>query len=304
MKKNLHIVIISFLFSAILWISISLSNDYYATFQVPLKLVDFQQGLTSGTALPKKISIKVKGKGWKLITAKLGAESEYVVTASGDTGKKYINLTNYLSENQWLSSDVEVIDISPDTLTFKIEKLTHKKLKIIPDLDVSYRDGYGLATPVTLMPDSMVVYGPVGELKHMSSISTEKISLKDVSEKVEMKIGMEQKAGMTYAENNIMLNMDVQRIVDKVIDEVTVNILDVPRDREVVLLPNKISIGVHGGIDILGKLSADDFRAFVNYRDVVLDTLGGVIPKIESPENTAILYIKPDRLRYIIKKFN
>jgi len=304
MKKNLHIIIISFLFSVILWASISLSNDYYATFQVPLKLVDFQQGLTSGSKLPEKVSIKVKGKGWKLVTAKLGSESEYVVTANGDTGKRYINLSNYLSENQWLSSDVEVIDISPDTLTFNIEKITSKKLKIEPDVEVSFRDGYGFATPVTVQPDSVVVHGPVSELKNMSTVPTVPIKLENLSDKLDMKINLDKKNGMSFSENSVLVTLNVQRIVDKVIEDVPVNILDVPADRDVVLLPNKINIGIHGGIDILGKLTGDDFRAYVNYRDVVLDTLGGIIPKLESPGNVSVQYIKPDQLRYIIKKFN
>ncbi|MGA7838247.1 MAG: hypothetical protein WB996_09785 [Ignavibacteriaceae bacterium] len=304
MKKNLHIIIISFLFSVILWASISLSNDYYATFQVPLKLVDFQQGLTSGSKLPEKVSIKVKGKGWKLVTAKLGSESEYVVTANGDTGKRYINLSNYLSENQWLSSDVEVIDISPDTLTFNIEKITSKKLKIEPDVEVSFRDGYGFATPVTVQPDSVVVHGPVSELKNMNTVPTVPIKLENLSDKLDMKINLDKKNGMSFSENSVLVTLNVQRIVDKVIEDVPVNILDVPADREVVLLPNKINIGIHGGIDILGKLTGDDFRAYVNYRDVVLDTLGGIIPKLESPGNVSVQYIKPDQLRYIIKKFN
>jgi len=304
MKKNLHIIIISFLFSVILWASISLSNDYYATFQVPLKLVDFQQGLTSGSKLPEKVSIKVKGKGWKLVTAKLGSESEYVVTANGDTGKRYINLSNYLSENQWLSSDVEVIDISPDTLTFNIEKITSKKLKVEPDVEVSFRDGYGFATPVTVQPDSVVVHGPVSELKNMNTVPTFPIKLENLSDKLDMKINLDKKNGMSFSENSVLVTLNVQRIVDKVIEDVPVNILDVPADREVVLLPNKINIGIHGGIDILGKLTGDDFRAYVNYRDVVLDTLGGIIPKLESPGNVSVQYIKPDQLRYIIKKFN
>ena len=55
MKKNLHIIIIAFLFSVILWVSISLSNDYYATFEIPLKLVNFPSGFATGTPLPEKV---------------------------------------------------------------------------------------------------------------------------------------------------------------------------------------------------------------------------------------------------------
>jgi len=304
MKKNLHIIIISFLFSAILWGSISLSNDYYTTFRIPLKLVDFQKGLTSGTKLPKYVNIKVKGRGWKLISAKMGSESEYVVTANGDTGKKYINLYDYLSDNPGLSSGLEVIDISPDTLSFKIEKLTYKKLKVEPDVDLEFREGYGLATNYVVDPDSIIVNGPVSILNNMDNIPTQKLELKGVNDRVEQQVNLKKLPGMKYSDNNVTLNFDVQRIVDKSIDDVTVDVLNVPKDREVVLLPNKITINVSGGIDILGKLTVDQFKAYVNYRDVVLDTVGGIVPKIESPRNVTIKFIKPDLLRYIIKKFN
>ena len=97
--------------------------------------------------------------------------------------------------------------------------------------------------------------------------------------------------------------MDVQRIVDKQFDDINVEVLDVPPDRDVILLPNKISCSVRGGIRILGKLEKEQFRAFVFYRDVVLDTLGSVVPKIEIPTNTELMFIKPEHLRYVIKTF-
>ena len=61
MKKNLHIIILSVIFSAILWISISLSNDYYATVNVPLKLINFPTGYSTASSLPEDISVKLKG---------------------------------------------------------------------------------------------------------------------------------------------------------------------------------------------------------------------------------------------------
>ena len=304
MKNNIHIIIISFLFSVVLWISVSLSNDYYSTFKVPLKLVDFRQGLTSGSKFPRDISVKVKAKGWKLVAAKIGAEPAFTVTVNSDTGNKYINLYNYLSENQWLSSDLEVIDIAPDTLSVSIEKITSKKLKIVPDFDISFRQGYGIASQISVVPDSVLVYGPLSELKKMNSIQTENIKLTDISDKIIRRVDLKNIQGMTYNENNTLVTIDVQRIVDRSIDDVQVDVKDVPRDREVVLLPNKISINVRGGIDILGRLTNDQFKAYVNYRDVVLDTLGGITPKIEYPENVSIQFIRPEQLRYVIKKFN
>ncbi len=304
MRKNIHIVIISLFFSFLLWGSISLSKDYYITIDVPLKIVNFPEGYSSGTKLPEKISAKIRGNGWKLVGVNLGSESEYVVSAGNDTGRKYINLHNYLSENQWLSSDMEVIDLSPDTLTLYIEKLRDKKVKIEPVLDLKFKPGYGLAEDIQMFPESTYVSGPTSYIRKINVVPTEKIELVDLDSKVIEQVGLKDITGMSYSVNKVTLSFDVQKIVDKNFDNLPVSVIDIPGDREVVLLPNRISVNIRGGINILGKLNENEIKAYVYYRDVVLDTVGSVAPHIEIPSNTSLIFTKPERLRYIIKKFN
>lgn len=304
MKKNLHIIVISFLFSIILWVSISLSNDYYATFNIPVKLIDFPKGYTTGTKLPAKVSVKLKGKGWKLIAATLTSESDYVVPVGKEKGKRTVNLYNYLVENQWLSSDVEVININPDTLTFYVEKVVSKKLPVLMNLKLNYKRGYGLATGATVYPESTIVSGPEKYIRNLSFVATQKIEYDGLDSKIKKHVALAKHPGMQYSNPAVTINLDVQKIVDKTFDNILVKLNDVPRDRDVVLLPNRIDIGVRGGIDILGRLDSTQFKAHISYREVVEDTLGSVVPHISIPAGTKLIFIKPERLRYIIKKFN
>jgi hypothetical protein len=304
MKKNFHIVILSILFSIILWISISLSNDYYATFQIPLKFENFPAGYTTGTDVPQKISVKLKGQGWKLVSFYLGRESDYVITAGKDSGKKFINLYNYLVDNRWLSSDVEVIDINPDTLSFNMEKIVSKKVEILPAIKLNFKSGYGLASPIRISPESTVVYGPITEIKKIRSISTAKGNLNNLDTKMRVNIPLESESGFNYKNKFVSVDLDVQKIVDKTFQNIPVSVKDVPKDRDVLLLPNQIDVDLRGGVDILAKISNSEIQAHVNYRDIVLDTLGTINPIINIPENTTMIYTKPDRLKYIIKKYN
>ncbi len=154
-----------------------------------------------------------------------------------------------------------------------------------------------------LEPDSIVIDGPQSVVSSLTEIKTKEIKLSSLDKLIIKNIGFIYLPGTSYGTKFVTVNLDVQRIVDKQFDDIDVEVLDVPPDRDVILLPNKISCNVRGGIEILGKLEKDQFRAFVFYRDVVLDTLGNVIPHIELPVNTTLKYIKPERLRYIIKKF-
>jgi YbbR domain-containing protein len=303
MKKNLHIIFISFLFSIILWVSISLSNEYYTTIEVPVKIIDFPSGYSSGSSMPEKISIKVRGKGWKLIALNIATLQSYVVPVGQITGKRIINLYNFLAENPWLSSDLEVISVTPDTISFYIERISVRKVPIIPNLNVKFRAGYGLASPIKIEPESTYVYGPISFLSKLEFVTTESFGNDELENKTVKRIALKSVPGMSYKDDAVIVSLDVQRIVEKSFDSLIVHVIDIPKDRNVILLPNRVNISLRGGIEVLGKIDTAQFNAFINYREVVMDTVGSIVPHIDSPENTSLIFIKPERLRYIIKKY-
>jgi len=302
-RKKLYIFIAAVIFAIIFWGSISLSDSYYATIDVALKLVDFPEGYTTGSNLPENVSIKLKGEGWKLVTLNIGAESEYRISVESDSGLKYANLYNNLADNRWILSETEVIDIQPDTIAFIVERIVSKKVPVLVDLSLEFKPGYGLARNILVAPDSVIVSGPVSNMKDLKEIFTVRRSMSSLDGKKVLKIYLPKSAGITYSSNSIEVVLDVQRIVDKQFDYIPVDVLDVPKDISVVLLPNTVGCSVRGGVNVLGNLNEDQFKAYLYYSDIVNDTLGSVIPHLELPKNTSLMFIKPERVRYIIKTF-
>jgi hypothetical protein len=302
-KNKIPLLIISIAFSVIIWGTISLSEEYYANVNVPLRVVGFPNGFSIGSEIPENITIKLRGIGWKLFAVNIGKDVTYNISVSGDSGFVQIKLMDHLTDNRWMLSELDIIDIVPNSLSFSIERRIKKKLPIVADLNLEFKAGYGLAKQVVLEPDSVVIDGPQSVVNSLTEIKTKEIKLSSLDKLIIKNIGFIYLPGTSYGTKFVSVNLDVQRIVDKQFDDINVEVLDVPPDRDVILLPNKISCNVRGGIEILGKLEKNQFRVFVFYRDVVLDTLGNVIPHIELPVNTTLKYIKPERLRYIIKKF-
>ncbi|HSW54222.1 MAG TPA: hypothetical protein VLH59_03970 [Ignavibacteriaceae bacterium] len=303
MRKKLNIFIASVIFAIILWGSISLSDIFYTNVDVKLTLTNFPQGYTTGSTLPEKIQLRVKGQGWRLVSINVGPETEFKVSVGGDSGRQNINLYNYLESNRWLLSDVEIINILPDSIRFFVERIISKKLPVISGLELEYKTGYGLASDIIFKPDSVVVSGPFSILKKMREIKTTDKSLSPLDSRTETEVDLPRMNGFVYNINLIEVILDIQRIVDKQFDNIEVNVLDIPPSKEVVLLPNKIGFNVRGGIEILGKLKPDQFRAFIRYQSLVQDTTGSVIPILELPKNVTLQFVKPDRLRYVIRAF-
>lgn len=303
MRKKLNIFIASVIFSFLLWGSVSLSDFYYTNIEVKLSLINFPHNYTTGSNLPEKVTLKVKGQGWKLVSLNVGSDADFKVSVDKDSGKKVISVHNSLENNRWLLSDVDIISIQPDTLSFYVERIISRKLPVIPDLELGYKPGYGLAQDIIVIPDSVIVNGPVSILKSMSGVKTAKMSFSSLDSKTDASVQLASMRGFNFNTDIIKLTLDVQKIVDKDFENIPVDVLDVPAGKEVLLLPNKIGINARGGIEVLGRLKESQFRAYVYYRDVVSDTTGSVTPVIDKPKNINIQFLKPERLRYIVKSF-
>lgn len=303
MKKKIPLIIISIIFSIFVWGTISLSGDFYSSVVVSLKIIDLPDGYTVGTKLPSKVLLKLKGEGWRLLSLNIGKDVTYDISVKKGSGEKELKLIDHLGDNRWILSDLEVIDIVPVKINCLIEKKVRKKLTVSADLDLDFKAGYGLATPIIIEPDSVTVIGPGSVLNNLQSVKTNEVRLSSLDRRTIKNISFSELPGSGFNTKFVSITFDVQRIVDKQFNDINIDILDVPPDRDVVLLPNKIGCSVRGGIDILGKLDTKEFKSFVYYKDIVFDTLGTIVPRMELPANTSLIYIKPEHVRYIIKRY-
>ena len=303
MKNKINIIIFSVLFSLLIWGSVTLSEQFYSVKDFKIKIVNEPKGYSSGTIDPENISIKLKAKGWQLLTLGLGPKYEYLVSADNDSGKITIDPFNEIDENTWLSSGLSITEISPRQISFNVEKLKFKKLKIEAETDILFSDGYGLATPIKIYPDSVLVAGPSSVLDKLSALKTKTVNLSSLDSKIKIITDIEEPKGFQLAQNKAELTFDVQRIVEKTFENIKVSINGMPQDRHIVLIPNVINCSLRGGINILGKINPNEISASIDYREIVYDTLGSVQPKIVIPQNTELVFTKPVRLNYIIKEF-
>lgn len=303
MRKKINIFIASLIFAIILWGSISLSDVYYTNVDVKLALINLPEGYTTGTQLPEKIVIRVRGQGWKLLSINVGPETEFRVTLDKDSGNYRLNLEKYLETNRLLFSDIDIIKIYPDTINFFVERIITKKLPIISGLELDFKPGYGLASDILLNPDSVLVSGPISYLRKMEAIETESSTFTSLDGKTQTEVDFPKMQGFSFSSNSVEVTIDVQRIVDKQFEDIPVEVIDLADGKEVVLLPNKIGIQVRGGIEILGKLKPAQFNAYVKYLTLVRDTTGSVKPEISLPKNVTLQFTKPDRLRYVIRSY-
>ena len=303
MNNKLGIIISSIVFSILIWGSITLSDEFFSTTDLKIKVINQPSGYACGDINPDDITVKLKARGWQLLSFYLGADHDFFVSANNDSGSIKIDPSKEISENGWIGSGISILDINPKIISLNVEKIKFKKLKVIADTDLKFSEGYNLATPIKIYPDSILVSGPKGILENLSTIKTLPIKISSLDHNFEMLADLEDIRGFQFEEKNVQLTFDVQKIVEKAFNGIKVTINDLPIDREIVLIPNSIDCSLRGGINVLGKLTNDQISASINYSELVYDTTGSIKPNVLIPENTKLVFTKPARLNYIIKKF-
>ncbi len=286
-----------------LWVFVSLSDDYSTTFKLPVIINNIPEGYALKELSNPYVVVTLKGQGWQLAQLSFGVDHDLSVKCEDNKQLRKVSVRNALEQNDWLTSTLQVTLVSPEQIEYRLEKTSSKKVPIVEDLLLNYNSGYGLVSDIEVFPDSVTIYGPKSLVKgidEVKSVRTEFVGLDKSVNQVVMLQGIEH---IKYNRAEAVIRFEVQKIVDKVFENVKVIRKNVPPSRDLSLFPENINLVLRGGINHLAGLTNNDIKAHVRFRQALEDTLGSIEPVIEIPPFTTLIDVKPNRLEYIIKQY-
>lgn len=96
-----------------------------------IKVINQPAGYACGVINPDNVSIKLKGKGWQLLSLALGVKNDFALSADSDSGLIQIDPINDVSENNWIGSGLSIIEINPRNVSLNVERIIFKNLKLL-----------------------------------------------------------------------------------------------------------------------------------------------------------------------------
>lgn len=302
MNKKFYLII-SIFFSIIIWISIALSDYYFSSYILPLKVIDLPANYTPSSNLPEFVTVKIKAEGWKLIPLEFGTKNSFFISAKNDSASFTENLLTSVELNPWYNNKMNILEVTPKNLTVNLVPKVEKKIKVKPVLDLEFKRGFGLASELIIEPDSVIIKGPASEINLIKEIETLPIQYKNLDKSFDFIAEIKSPRGFQTNFNNVKISLDIQRIIENTITDVQITIDNLPSSIEVVLIPKNVNIILRGGIEYFSKFNNNDIIAKIDYRDIVSDTLGYLKPEIHIPKHFSLISVKPDIIKYIIKKY-
>lgn len=303
-KFKYHILIASFLLSAVLWISLNLNQSFEIEKTVPVKINVNKPYAVSGN-IPLNIDVKFRGVGWNLIRLFTSFNQEFTYDINAKKKDQFIILTKeYLDNNLGLSQNLQIIGVSPETLFVKIESYEEKYVKIIPNLQINCMDGYQVVGKPELQPDSIKIGGAIDILRMLDHLYTRNMLFDQVNAGISRKINVSDSLSniLWFSQNELDLKVNIEPTAEKEFANIEIKVTELPDDKEVLLIPQSVTVQLKGGVNQLAGIEAGRIKAQIDYRKILSDSTGSLTPVFDIPAGSTVISVKPETIQYVIKK--
>ncbi len=302
MDKKFRVFLLSFVFASALWLYINLNLSYSLDISIPVEIQTTKsQALTED--IPNKIEVKVKGKGWDLLNILISKDLKYNLDISKMKKDSKIITGQFVNERLNLQQNVSILEINPDTININFDKVFEKLVPVKNNITLNLKEGYSIVGNPVLIPDSVKIQGTSFLLNKIKYVPTEYKVINNVNSDVSGVVNLKDTLSnvIKIDQKQVNFRFKIQLSAEKNLDDILINVLNVPQDKEVLLIPPKLSISLRGGVEQLTQITSSDVIVNIEFGKIENDTLGFVIPEIIIPDETSMLKSEPSKLQYIIK---
>ncbi|TRZ41080.1 CdaR family protein [Robertkochia solimangrovi] len=307
LKKPKATVFIGFvIISFLLWFMITLSDQY--TSKITLK-IDYTNVPDSKLMLgdpPRTLQANVGASGFRLLGYRLFRQSLSVnVAGFKEKGSEFFLTGEDLEDD--LRSQFKSLDVRrvlQDTLKVELGVNKIKRVKVVPDLDLTFQSDHQLGDTVVVIPDSVNIRGPEDQVDQLTYIKTKKLVLTDLNSDFSKEIALvapDSLKSIMLSLNKVAVSGVVTQYSEKIID-VPVTIINVPDRVSVKTFPSEARILCKAGINDLKRLEASGFKVICDYKEISNNSSYLLLKIEEKPSfvNSATLMVS--KVEYLIKR--
>lgn len=257
----------SVLVAVILWVMVATDKNYDYQIAVPIKLVRLAPHRTLYEPIPSEAQVEVRAKGRSLLVLWF-YDYEFRLDFPDIRTSRRIDLDDYLDALDLPGAlNIEVLSIiEPKTIELKIDEQVEEKKPIELSGNIVVEDGYTLIG-YKFTPDSVMISGARNLIRQIGQINTSTVDFKDrrngFSETVRL---IDPNPGLIKLSTSTAdVNFDIQRLVERVIYEIPIHVINVPRNLIAEAIPPKMSLKIKGGEQIVAAIKSEEIVAEINF---------------------------------------
>lgn len=295
------------------WFLNALNKTYTVKMMVPVTYTNLPNNKILSNQLPEKFELTIKAHGFHILKHKISflfSPLEFNVREMTDNRMTISKRSNFvyptrqflteLSNQLSNENEMEILNMNPDTLNFKYDKMGQKWVKVKPMVTVDLEKQYQISGEITTSPDSILANGPQSVLDTLELITTNLERFSSVAEPVKAEVTLPKLNEVFLDTSTVMVNIPVEEYTEAQLF-VPVILEGQPEDISVKLFPEKVKVTFLVGLSRFPDLEPEDFKLRVSYKDISEGKQKLKVTAVSTPAYLYDLKIIPEEIEYLIQ---
>ncbi|MCR4824288.1 MAG: YbbR-like domain-containing protein [Bacteroidales bacterium] len=296
------------LLSAGVWLTLNLSQDYVSMVSVPVVAVSNIEGRAGVSTSEATATAQVTATGFQHVFLGRKHKRPVMVTFSAadfryEQEDMYAisNTSLYRYASQIFGDGVTVDSFISEDLMFSFPEETYRKVPVRPVLSVTYDPQFMALKPMTLQPDSVLVYGEPSRLENIQFVLTKPLELTELRSSVHGKVRLEVPSSVRLSHEESIYSMEVTRYVE-IASEVRIGTRHVPSGVHLAVLPST-AVVVYRCVFPMTTDPTLNASFYIDYRDFAGSRTGRCMVHSEGiPSNVIDFTVSPEVFDCLVKE--
>lgn len=307
-KRDTFIFLFFLCMSAIFWLIISLNKTYETRVSIPLTYLNAPADIELMADLPTHIVAKIKDKGTSLIGYSEKSFNPLVINfADYDFSANNSTITISTASTfdkevkEQLDQTTQILDYLPGTILIEKKQLGTKRIPVKPQTNITYAKQYYPAGNITVMPDSVTLYGSQEALDTIRFIKTQLIEVEEVNDTLTTQVSLIDHERTKAKPETVTVTIPTEFYTEGK-QLVPVKVLGVPKNMHVRTFPSEVEVTYLAGFSRFKAIIPADFLVTIQYNDLISSSTTTQAVELEKyPSYVVKPKLKTDKVQWVIE---
>jgi len=303
-REDSHAKIISILVSIIIWFLVVIGANYEYVTSIPIKIRPQNDDYVITNPVPGEAKVHLEGQGKTLLSFLLFKEGWLQLNIDWSAGRHVISINK---EDIFLTRDAKQLSarqlLQPDSIVLEIEQRVVRQIPVKNQVSLEPVMGYTIVGDPMVYPSMVDVAGPETQVEAIDSINTVEQTWDELKYPIEREVELvpPENEHIDIAQSQVIVSADVQKLMEKRITTVTVEVKNVPEGVNAIVIPSKLSLIIQGGVNQVFPITAEDIDAYVDYQEEDTSRVGYPV-ELEPIEGIQFRNIEPQYFKVVLEK--
>ncbi len=271
------LITICFLAALTFWFVLKMMQTYENTRSMGISY-EIPGHLLFDVTPPPQLMVRYRGQGWALLFSNQKFRQPVVIEYS-ETTRSYTTLqlirkvADHIGE-----AGIEIINIDPESIQLEVVEGTSKKVPVVPHFSIETLTNHYTGETITVIPDSVTVYGAPGQLRNIHEWPTEFIEMEQVRDTVRRTVPLKRPVeGVTLDRYIVDFLLPVEAYTEKVV-ELPIILTNVPGTTSVRVEPRMARIFCLVPLRKYAMVDSTYFSAEADIAEINIGQITATIP--------------------------